>query len=319
MVVKLQNRVGFEELKEKCNEALELSTDKKLKEAFKKKIESFDKGDGADLIELEKAYNEFAAHLPKPSIKDVYVNGVQCEIDVSRKQIIINADSDISANDIIIEPALNTVVTSRIYDLKPGGSQKLSICSKDSKIYDEWKFISKVNESKLLCAGRITTDSISNDKIRKAADGGTSFLPFGNYYAYYLNGKTDHESDTSVTFSVRNSVENNRVSFILGANALEGFVPGDSNAKYDRIDVEFYNQLLNIYYVKSGVRTLAKSFVSNLKYNSENVLKYRLENTGKNTFVKLILNDAEYSTAIAAKVCGDRFGFYSSKNTVIIY
>ena len=319
MVVKLQNRVGFEELKEKCNEALELSTDKKLKEAFKKKIESFDKGDGADLIELEKAYNEFAAHLPKPSIKDVYVNGVQCEIDLSRKQIIINADSDISANDIIIEPSLNTVVTSRIYDLKSGGSQKLSICSKDSKIYDEWKFISKVNESKLLCAGRITTDSISNDKIRKAADGGTSFLPFGNYYAYYLNGKTDHESDTSVTFSVRNSVENNRVSFILGANALEGFVPGDSNAKYDRIDVEFYNQLLNIYYVKSGVRTLAKSFVSNLKYNSENVLKYRLENTGKNTFVKLILNDAEYSTAIAAKVCGDRFGFYSYKNTVIIY
>ena len=318
-VVELQNRVGFEELKEKCNEALELSTDEKLKEDFKKKIESLDKGTGAELIGLEKAYNEFALHLPKPSIKDVYVNGVRCDIDYLNKRITVNADGDISADDILIETELNTVVTSRIYDLKLGASQKISICAKDSKKYDEWEFVSEHNKAEPICGNRIITESIANDRIRKRGDGGTVFLPFGNYHCHYFDGKLNPEQENDVKFSIKDSSANNRVCFMLGAKTLNGFVPGDNNAMYDRIEVEFLNQILNIYYVKSGARTLAKSFVCNLKYDSENTLKYRLEHVGKNTFVKLVLNDIEYSAAIAAEVCGDRFGFYSAKKSVTIY
>ena len=127
------------------------------------------------------------------------------------------------------------------------------------------------------------------------------------------------ENENSVRFSLRNSSANNRVCFILGAKTLNGFVPGDTNAIYDRIELEFLNQILNVYYVKGGSRTLAKSFVSNLKYDLENVLKYRLEHIGKNTFVKLVLNDVEYSEAIAAELSGDCFGFYSAKKPVTIY
>lgn len=318
-VVRLQNRIEFDELKEKCNEALELSADEKLNVAFKKKIESLSTCSGAELIELEKAYNEFASHLPKPAIKNVYVNGVRCDVDLLGKKITVNAVNDISADDILVEPALNTVVTSRISDLNLGKTQKVSICAKDSKKYDEWEFVSADNKSKSVCGKDIITESIANDRIRNGADGGTVFLPFGTYHCYYLDGKTASKNENSVRFSLRNSSANNRVCFILGAKTLDGFVPGDNNSIYDRIELEFSNQILNVYCVKAGVRTLAQSFVSNLKYNSENILKYRLENIGKNTFVKLILNDVDYTAAIAAEVYGDRFGFYSEKNAVTIY
>ena len=318
-VIRLQNRIGFDELKEKCNEALALSTDEKLNDAFKKKLESLSAGGGAELIELEKAYNEFAVHLPNPSIKEVYVDGIRCDVDYANKRITVNTDVDIDAGDILIEPALNTVITSRIYDLKLGKTQKVSICAKGSKKYDEWEIVSVDNKPKSVCGNGIITESIANDRIRNGADGGTVFLPFGNYHCYYLDGKTASENENSVKFSLRNSSANNRVCFILGAKTLNGFVPGDTNAIYDRIELEFLNQILNVYYVKGGSRTLAKSFVSNLKYDLENVLKYRLEHIGKNTFVKLVLNDVEYSAAIAAELSGDCFGFYSAKKPVTIY
>ena len=244
---------------------------------------------------------------------------MRCDIDYLNKRITVNADGDISADDILIETELNTVVTSRIYDLKLGTSQKISICAKDSKKYDEWEFVSEHNKAEPICGNRIITESIANDRIRKRGDGGTVFLPFGNYHCYYFDGKLNPEQENDVKFSIKDSSANNRVCFMLGAKTLNGFVPGDNNAMYDRIEVEFLNQILNIYYVKSGARTLAKSFVCNLKYDSENTLKYRLEHVGKNTFVKLVLNDIEYSAAIAAEVCGDRFGFYSAKKSVTIY
>ena len=127
------------------------------------------------------------------------------------------------------------------------------------------------------------------------------------------------ENENSVRFKINNSSENNRVCFMLGAKTLKGFVPGDNNAIYDRIEIEFFNQILNIYYVKSGTRTLAKSFVCNLRYNSENILKFRMNLVGKNTFVNLSLNGIEYRAAVASEFCGERFGFYSAKNTVMIY
>lgn len=318
-VMKLQNRIGFEELKEKCNEVLAQPADEKLKDTFKKKIESLSKGDGAELLELEKAYNDFASQLQIPSINDAYVNGVRCGIDYEKKQITVNADSDISASDILIEPALNTVIASRIYDLKLGGAQKLSICAKGSKIYDEWEIVSAEKNSETVCGNKIITDSIANDRVRVSGDGSTAFLPFGNYRCYYFDGMINPENENSVRFKINNSSENNRVCFMLGAKTLKGFVPGDNNAIYDRIEIEFFNQILNIYYVKSGTRTLAKSFVCNLRYNSENILKFRMNLVGKNTFVNLSLNGIEYRAAVASEFCGERFGFYSAKNTVMIY
>ena len=273
---------------------------------------------------LEDAYNEFEKKLSVPGINYIDIDGlVSCTVDAENKRISLQVDTICDGKkglNVIL--ASNTMLASDFDEVKLNGSLTLPIYSKGAKKYAFWTVETTVvsaGADEAIIPQHIKTDSPALDAITSGKDGSAFFAPMKGQHIYYYDTIKDAKNRVLFKYSVENAVEKNKYALILGAEKLDDFKFSSKESWHDRIEIEFMNNIMTVYTVKSGNKKAVYTETSRADYGKINEISYTLNAVGQNTEIEFSINGFERKILAPDIACGGMFGFYSVSNGITVY
>ena len=274
--------------------------------------------------ELAYAYDEFLGKTTEPYFDYIDIDGLKsCDIDKKNRKVTLTVSKDCDGkNGLKVFLADNTKLASVLSSLNAGRETKAVLYSVVSGRYTEWSIETRYegeNIRKVINADMLSTDLKCSGIIKNVCGGGKYFTSMRGEQAYYTEPCIDASGGASVSFAVENSNINNELTFMLGADTLDGFNPGSSENKYDRIELSFKNKLMKVSRLEGGAEKILYTSEAPVKYNEKNNMEYRLEEAGQNTRLMLTVNGEAFDYIIPGVYNGCAFGFYAYSNGIIIY
>jgi len=277
------------------------------------------------LTALETAYNNFNDGCRSADIEAVIVPDAEnIVIDKEKLKVDICVPSTINLDDVKdVEYILSgTAEIGRIFydDDKYSKGLDVPIYCKEVGKYKHWTVTVKHSEPierSFVSADSFVNASLEGIKTKKSKAG---CVLAANPYPNMSKTYDTERNGATVLFKPFAVNDTKKFTFIVGASFVEGYSLNNKTEPYNRIELEFNNDIVNLYSVVKGKKTLIKSAKSNIKYNEKNEFSYSFKKINETECLTLELNgNVIVNDALVEKINGYYFGIYSPIINVEIF